>query len=591
MFYQSTGVMDVKSVVDSDVVSYPDGGFGIRQSGLPPAPAFDAPLQTSLILRAGSGNPAFVRATTAYVADWEGLLKPVISHEARFTGARRVRNLGPNSADITGAGWSTLGTCTIVDANSFTLGASGANALKRGTGTGSVIAGAKTIVVSFTASGNGDFVVTANDAVAWNTYNENPLVTLTSSNRRYSVTLTSTPASTGTQVLLHIGRVTASGGQTGSTTGTAFDITDMQIEDVTGQTNQNPSEYVSVGVLSAPFHGCGVDGVKCFRYQNGNTVASNVVTEAAGAAIADSTLKGYLAEGARTNRCLQSQEFDDAVWVSGGGGIAVDDQSTAAPNGTTTADTLTASGANGTLIQDLGVVASADKTFSIWLKRKTGAGNIDLTLDGGSTWTTKTITASWARYEITQTLADEDAGIRIVTSGDEVYAWGAQVETAPFASSYIPTVAAAVTRDADVLTYANAGNVSNTAGTICANFIAPSFAVSPTIVGDSASNRALAYSSSGGAPCFYDGTNVPTSPTGLAVNTAAYAQVRWSSAGIAVFLNGSNKETSAYDGSWLGTAIGIGTGSGAIELYGNIRNVRIWTTALSDQQIAALGIS
>jgi hypothetical protein len=45
-----------------------------------------------------------------------------------------------------------------------------------------------------------------------------------------------------------------------------------------------PAAYFPVGNVY-PFHGAGVDGVKYFPYENGNTVTSNVVTEATGAAI------------------------------------------------------------------------------------------------------------------------------------------------------------------------------------------------------------------------------------------------------------------------------------------------------------------
>jgi hypothetical protein len=38
----------------------------------------------------------------------------------------------------------------------------------------------------------------------------------------------------------------------------------MQLEDVTGQSVQTPAEYVSTNVLSSPFHGAMVDGVKYF---------------------------------------------------------------------------------------------------------------------------------------------------------------------------------------------------------------------------------------------------------------------------------------------------------------------------------------
>jgi hypothetical protein len=41
----------------------------------------------------------------------------------------------------------------------------------------------------------------------------------------------------------------------------------MHHEDVTGQSNQNPSEYVSCGVLAAPYYGAGVDGVQYFNYE------------------------------------------------------------------------------------------------------------------------------------------------------------------------------------------------------------------------------------------------------------------------------------------------------------------------------------
>jgi hypothetical protein len=73
------------------------------------------------------------------------------------------------------------------------------------------------------------------------------------------------------------------------------------------ETGGLPSEYVSVGTLASPYYGAFVDGVQYFSYQNGNTVVSNVVVPASGAAInPTTTLKGILREEARTNYFLNS---------------------------------------------------------------------------------------------------------------------------------------------------------------------------------------------------------------------------------------------------------------------------------------------
>ena len=159
-----------------------------------------------------------------------------------------------------------------------------------------------------------------------------------------------------------------------------------------------------------------------------NGLIASVATGVARSYYDPTTLEylGYLAEGARTNICLHSEAFDNAVWVKSNVTVTANDA--VAPDGATTADLLTATAANGTVIQDLGVIASAAQTGSLYLRRSVGSGNIDLTLDGGSTWTTVAVTASWARFPLTQTLANPDFGIRIVTDTDAIWAWGGQVE-------------------------------------------------------------------------------------------------------------------------------------------------------------------
>jgi hypothetical protein len=84
----------------------------------------------------------------------------------------------------------------------------------------------------------------------------------------------------------------------------------------------------------------------------------------------------------------------------------------------------------------------------VWLRRVTGTGDIQYTQNNGSNWTTQAITSTWTRYSFTHTV-DHRVGIRIVTSGDAIEMWGAQLETSSGASSYIPTGASQATRNAD----------------------------------------------------------------------------------------------------------------------------------------------
>ena len=178
---------------------------------------FFAPLKTTLVLSRGTGSPNFTRATTAYVKDFEDVWREVPSGAARFEGARVVRNLCPTSSASVTAGNNKTITASI------------------GTYVFSMGAGAGTITFTGTATGSTGTL----DADATN---------------RTATTLTITVA----------GTIIA--------TASVATCVDIQFENVTGASNQNPSEYVSVGVLSAPYHGAGADGIKYFATENGNTV-------------------------------------------------------------------------------------------------------------------------------------------------------------------------------------------------------------------------------------------------------------------------------------------------------------------------------
>ncbi len=203
---------------------------------------------------------------------------------------------------------------------------------------------------------------------------------------------------------------------------------------------------------------------------------------------------GLIIEALVTNDCLHNRNFGDAVWVKPD--VSVTDNTVASPDGGTNADTLTADAGNATIIQDLGTISSGVRVFSLYLKRKTGTGNVEITLDGGSTWTNQTINSStWTRVWIKQTVADPDVGVRIVTSGDAVYAWGGQHENGGrIPREVIYTDGSSVTKNEDDLTYAASGNVVDGGGTMV---VTATYPILPS--SDYGSPRFLHIKTSGGS--------------------------------------------------------------------------------------------
>jgi len=178
---------------------------------------------------------------------------------------------------------------------------------------------------------------------------------------------------------------------------------------------------------------------------------------------------GLLIEASATNLLCWSESFQTTGgannWTFNGGPTV--DRTATSPRNDATATRITSTSGSAHVISD--VFASATRTFSIWVRRVSGTGNIRYTLDGTSNWTTFTITSTWTRYSWTGT--STRVGIEISTngsSGDSIEIWGAQLEAGSGASSYISTGASTVLRDADQCFIADASpfQVSTTNGTL-----------------------------------------------------------------------------------------------------------------------------
>lgn len=108
--------------------------------------------------------------------------------------------------------------------------------------------------------------------------------------------------------------------------------------------------------------------------------------------------------------------------------------------------TLRAVSANATFSHHMTTLGSlsGNKTFSVWLKRKTGSGNVDISVTSSS-WVTQPVTNEWARYSVTQGGNAVSPGIRISDANDEIEVWGPQLTPGAISADYQPTSSTAIT--------------------------------------------------------------------------------------------------------------------------------------------------
>jgi hypothetical protein len=242
-------------------------------------------------------------------------------------------------------------------------------------------------------------------------------------------------------------------------------------------------QYIRGGVL-AP------SGLTVTRASSGYAETSDGRLVEFGSGVLRRTDRGVLVEGARTNLLLRSQEFDDAGWTKAGTTTIVQNDATA-PDGTLTADRLVvgsgsaiyrvqqnASLTSGTAyVQTLFVKKSSYRYAFMYGGGSIPAEDVILDLDTGTlslnTNNRGFVTAlanGWYRLEYRFSATSTAAGaVRMgftATSNDATVngdsasgglVWGAQLEAAAFASSYIPTVASTVTRAADQVTASLSG--------------------------------------------------------------------------------------------------------------------------------------
>ena len=164
------------------------------------------------------------------------------------------------------------------------------------------------------------------------------------------------------------------------------------------------------------------------------------------------TCPSLLVEPQRTNLVTYSEQFDNADWTKQSG-VSVTANQTISPDGTQNADLVVGGGSSGIFQSGKTVSTTVANTKSVYLKGVSG-GEVVRLQDPYQTlgYTVCTLTTSWQRFTLSEVQSGGFAGlwVTLIPSGG-IYIWGAQLEDSTYATSYIPTTSAAVTRNADVI--------------------------------------------------------------------------------------------------------------------------------------------
>lgn len=349
--------------------------------------------------------------------------------------------------------------------------------------------------------------------------------------------------------------------------------------------------------------------------------------------------KGLLIEEQRTNLLTYSEQFDNASWVKSAASIAAN--AVVSPDGATDADKLVEDTANaphfvrqnvvgviGTSYTSTVFVKAAERTAAT-ISHFDGAAfcgvSIDLSTgvlsappsDLGMTNALSTSTVSafgngWYRVSVqrTQVTATTVQTRVVVQNGSNgsyagngvsgVYVYGAQIEAAAFATSYIPTVASTVTRSADVAT------MTGTNFSSWYNQSEGTFVLSGDVLSSTATRVWMDVGPNGGfGTTAYIGqtpSNISLLPGSAPVNMASQVNTTALSNTVAIGLQNNNSVLSV--GGVLGpvdtsctmpasaTLLAIGTPiwnlGGSATLDGHIRSIAYYNTRLSDATLQAL---
>jgi hypothetical protein len=345
-----------------------------------------------------------------------------------------------------------------------------------------------------------------------------------------------------------------------------------------------------------------------------------------------------LLEPQRTNECLKSQDYGISDWTQQLINVTAD--ATISPSGLNDATKVAATATNSNHYLErkfyTGAASSTLYTYSCFAKSSGsdycqialssgfGSGYQNFNLSNGTLaannlasfgysasiesygngWYRVSVTAAnnaggEARFLCVPILTDTTRNPSFVGNGtDGFYTWGHQLEQGSYANSYIPTQGSAVTRIADACNNGGNDQVINSAeGVLYVEMAAladDSTNRQITLQGADASNRLVlkydnqsniiqAFNRVGGAETAFLGATVSD------ITNFNKVAIKYKLNNYALWINGVEVDTDVSSTTWVAnTLTDLRFSDGGSSFYGNVRDLKLYNTALTDQELIAL---